>query len=98
MVQNLYCLGEFFSFLRKPFPVANSHGDSGFPGMPANFTRHNPLRTTNGNPNENIYHFFGSDLILGHEYQESLLNNSKANINKQDYRILNTLHNYTPSG
>lgn len=75
MIQNLYCWGEYFSFLMKHFPVANSPGDSGFPGMPTNFTRHNPLRTTNGNLNENIYHLFGSDLIFGHEHQEHLPNN-----------------------
>lgn len=82
MIQNLYCWGEYFSFLMKHFPVANSPGDSGFPGMPTNFTRHNPLRTTNGNLNENIYHLFGSDLILGHEHQEHLPNNSNESKHK----------------
>ncbi|KAK4822727.1 LOW QUALITY PROTEIN: hypothetical protein QYF61_019724, partial [Mycteria americana] len=38
----------------KGFPVANFPEDSRFLALPANFTRHNLLRITNGNLNENI--------------------------------------------
>ncbi|KAM9239165.1 LOW QUALITY PROTEIN: leucine-rich repeat-containing protein 9 [Leptosomus discolor] len=55
--------------------------DSGFPALPANFARHNPLRITNGNLNENINHLFGSDLIFGHELEAPLL--KKPNDSKQ---------------
>ncbi|KAM9557290.1 LOW QUALITY PROTEIN: leucine-rich repeat-containing protein 9 [Guaruba guarouba] len=58
------------------FSVANSPEDSGFPALPANFTRHNHLRITNGNLNENIKHLFGSDLVFGHELEVPLVNKS----------------------
>ncbi|KAM6255875.1 LOW QUALITY PROTEIN: leucine-rich repeat-containing protein 9 [Spheniscus humboldti] len=67
----------------KRFPVANFPEDSGFPALPANFTRHNPLRITNGNLNENINHLFGSDLMFGHELEEPLLNKSNESKHKQ---------------
>ncbi|KAM6134155.1 LOW QUALITY PROTEIN: leucine-rich repeat-containing protein 9 [Phoenicopterus ruber ruber] len=70
------------SELEKGFPVANSPEDSGFPTLTANFTRHNPLRITNGNLNENINHLFGSDLTFGHELEEPLLTKSNENKSK----------------
>jgi len=72
-----------FPFIRKGFPVANASEDSGFPTLPANCTRHNPLRITNRNLNENINHLFGSDFIFGHELEERLLNKSDESKHKQ---------------
>ncbi|KAM7109352.1 LOW QUALITY PROTEIN: leucine-rich repeat-containing protein 9 [Ciconia maguari] len=65
------------------FPVANFPEDSRFLALPANFTRHNLLRITNENLNENVNHLFGSDLIFGHELEEPLLNKSNESKHKQ---------------
>ncbi|KAM9290094.1 LOW QUALITY PROTEIN: leucine-rich repeat-containing protein 9 [Cariama cristata] len=70
----------FLDFNRiQGFPVANSPEDFTFLALPANFTRCNPLRITNGNLNENINHLFCSDLIFGHKLKEPLLNKSNEN-------------------
>lgn len=67
----------------KGFSVANSPEDSGFPALPANFTRRNHLRITNENLNENIKHLFGSDLVFGHELEVPLVNKSNESEQNQ---------------
>ncbi|XP_066854581.1 leucine-rich repeat-containing protein 9 isoform X2 [Anser cygnoides] len=58
--------------LEQDFQAANSPKDSGFPALPANFTRQTPLRIANVNLNENINRFFDSDFTFGRELEELL--------------------------
>ncbi|XP_068538559.1 leucine-rich repeat-containing protein 9 [Anas acuta] len=70
-----------YQCLEQDFQAANSPKNSGFPALPANFTRQTPLRIANVNLNENINRFF--DFTFGRELKEPLLNKS----NKSKSRI-----------
>uniref|UniRef100_A0A8C3GD26 U2A'/phosphoprotein 32 family A C-terminal domain-containing protein n=1 Tax=Cairina moschata TaxID=8855 RepID=A0A8C3GD26_CAIMO len=70
-----------YQCLEQDFQAANCPRNSGFPALPANFTRQTPLRIANVNLNENINRFF--DFTFGRELKEPLLNKS----NKSKSRI-----------
>ncbi|KAM6311321.1 LOW QUALITY PROTEIN: leucine-rich repeat-containing protein 9 [Aegotheles albertisi] len=82
-LQVIHSLKVLSEHRNTSFPVANSAEDSGFPALSANLTRHNPLRITSENLNENINHLFGSDLTFGHELEKCLLNKSSERKHKQ---------------
>lgn len=74
----------------EDFQAANCPRNSGFPALPANFTRQTPLRIANVNLNENINRFF--DFTFGRELKEPLLNKSNKSKHKQTSLLVSLFH------